>query len=293
MPPIDFSIVKAMVLFLILPGAGIAALGATFAVWFSKSEPRRSTLATTGLLLAMAAGIGLNKLVPFTEFETGWRSLFWGLALASFAEVLLSNLIRPLTNGSKTVEITTIFLVSILASLLSMPVEEYRTQSWLLGLLVVATGFDWLSLRDAATKPFGTLLPLSLSFVWGGSAAAVLVLSHSARFGELAVLTSCVLGGVGVVGFLSREKFESIYGGISALIPGLMLAGALNTYSNVPKACYLLIAVAPAMFGLLCFARLNSWSAKHPVLFAGLATAPCVLAVALAAKASLSAPAAF
>lgn len=293
MPPIDFTIVKATVLYLVLPGAGLAALGAIVAVLFAAGDPRRSNIATIGLLLAMATGISLNKLVPFTEFETGWRSLFWVLTLAAVGEILLSNCLSALKPRSGIVETVSILLLSSLVSFLPMPVEEYRSQPWLLGLLITATLLNWLGLRVASVQRFGSLLPLALSFVWGGSAAAVLVLSGSARFGELAVLMSCVLGGIGVVAAVSGLKFESIYGGFSAFVPGLMLAGVLNSYSAVPKVSYILVAAAPAVFALLRHARVSAWVTKRPVLSAIFAVTPCVVAVSLAAKASASAPAPF
>lgn len=281
MPPIDFEILKHTALYVILPGACLSGIGALFAATVGRVEPRRSTIATIGLLIAMVVGVRLNRLLPLNEFDTGWRSLFWVFAIASIGDLLISNFSKTFPARTSKREFVAIVVASLLASLLSMPVEFYPSRPWIFGLLVIATVLNWTGLRMAASQSFGMFLPLGLSLFWTGSAVFVMILSHSARFGELAIVLSSALGAVGVVSLISRQGFASIYGGASAMIPGLMLAGALS-HSAVPKICYMLVGATPALLGLLQFGWFASWAKKAPVPTLLLALSPSLIAAIVA-----------
>ena len=285
MPPLEWPIVKSALLFLVLPGFGIALCVLAIAVAIAKSDNQRSIAASIGFIAAMTVGNLLNGLVPFWEFETGWRSLFWAMLVAALSESIL-NLAHPQAFRSRSSRIAN-FALAVAISLWLTSWDLMGSQPWVCGILASVILLNWTTLNSLGQLKEGHLIPLIVAVVWGGSAVMVLILSHSALFGDLAVLMSCALAGVGVVAAIAHLRLTGIYAGPSVFVPGLMLAAATNTYSDVPMASFALVAVSPGFLVLLRWKKAATWFETHRMTLVLFSLIPGIIAVGLALRAEM------
>jgi hypothetical protein len=126
---------------------------------------------------------------------------------------------------------------------------------------------------------------LALAIPWAAAASTVLIFAHSARFADLGGLMIACLGGAGLVAALWATQTRALLAAPAAFLPPLMLAGAANTYSEVPAAAFAWVAFAPCALWLLAIPRLRRlppWAfAAVAILFVLI---PCAVAVAMAAR---------
>ncbi len=309
MPPVDWAIIQSLLLKIVLPsfGVGLGILAA--AVFATRSVTARSVAASLAFVGALAIGnfraelvpffavqyaversenqeSGLHGSVPFQwEFETGWYSLFSVVVIAVLAEAIIDWRLRhKLRRGFAAI------LAAIVAVLLAVwvtPSDMRTSLPWTVGLLAAVFLLNTLALRHAGQFQYGHCVPLFVAVVWGGSATGVAVLAHSARFADLAMLLSCSIAAVGIMQLIARQRWTSFFSGPATFVPGLILGAALNTYSEIPVASFVLVAVAPAFLTLLRLPRLRNWCESRPVTLAIAFVVPCVIAVGLAMRAEL------
>jgi hypothetical protein len=285
MPPLDWSIVQSALLFLILPCLGITVLITAISVATTSCVNYRNLGAAIAVLAGITLGNCLNKLVPFGGLETGWRSLYWATCAAVIAELLISRYLSkgPRIRASK---VASIALTAFLAAWL-MDWDPKDLKLWLCGLLFLAILLNWDALTLLSQTETGRFLPLSVGVVWGGSTTALLVLSHSARFADLSILMSCCLVGVGLVSAISGQRLRDIYAGPATFFPSLLLAAALNTYSNIPQLCFVVVGISPVFWEALRWKKISNWLDAHPKTFLLISLLPGLIAVGLAARAEL------
>jgi hypothetical protein len=284
MPPLDWSIVKSAFLFLILPGFGIAVSLLAITAAVTRSENHRAVAATIAFVAAFLVGNGLNGLVPFAEFESGWRSLVWAMTFAALAELLIGIFFRGAASLRSTLIVSVMLIIPIVWV---TPWGLIGTKPWIPALMFLAAILNQISLRRLVDRLDGHFVPLIVAIVWGGSATAVMVLSHSARFADLSILLSCSLAGLGVVAALVQQKLRWIFAGPAVFIPGLMLSAALNTYSDIPLASFILVAISPAILVFLRWKKLADWFETHPKSLVFVSLIPGFIAVGLAARAEM------
>ena len=140
--------------------------------------------------------------------------------------------------------------------------------------------------RRSGVQSFGHCALLALAIPWGMAAATVLIHAHSARFCDLAVLQTATLAGIGLIAALRRMDVTALFAGPAIFFPALMLGGAANTFSEVPAASFILVALAPCALWILCLPSMRRWSGRTRVAAAIVAVlVPCAVAVALAMRA--------
>jgi uncharacterized membrane protein len=278
-------------------------------------------LATGNFVPGLAAGNWWGELVPFWsihrivpngdepvhtapllwtgwQIETGWYSLFSATLLAILAEVAIEWSLRRRTPAREATR-ARVLAASVCAAWL-IPWSDLLSYRSLVGssgaILILITAIALLAaviwLNTEATRFYGQsawgyLVPLAMSMAWCGSAAFVLVLSHSAKFADLAIVISCAIFGVGLIVAIYRQRPKTLYAGPATFIPALMLGGTLNTYSDIPFAAFALIGAAPALTKLLCRGRLRNWFETRPLALLAAFLIPCGIAVGLAMRAEL------
>lgn len=182
-----------------------------------------------------------------------------------------------------------------------------------LGRLAVAGLAAWLLLRDEAQPPAGWYPALAISIIaiwgplmmladrWPGPAlpillaltafalAALLELSGILRFALTASALGAVLCGCSLVAFrVPRPNVTACaVPAFAVLVPGLLVVGRLNTFSNVPAESYLLLLAAPVALGLTGALPAESLRpATRAALRLGVTLVPLAAAVATALTAA-------
>lgn len=311
MPPVEWSMVQSVLLTLILPTCGTALALMSLVTCIAGSDRIRSVAASMAFLAGLTAGLGVQnsrgQLIPFFpiqqveqspdqfdgndatkiavrwEFETGWRCLYCATILTGLSAIAIESLFRQ-RSRSMLANIATC-LVALTSALLTCPWDLTLSRPWMCGVLAVVIVFNETSLRRVSQLRFGSYLPMFLAIAWGGSAIAVTVLSHSARFADLAMLLGSSLAGVGLVTAIAGIRTSALYAGPACFIPALMLADHQNAYSDIPIASFALIAIAPTWLVLPVIAKANSWFESRPIGLALWFLIPCIVAVGLAIRA--------
>ena len=105
---------------------------------------------------------------------------------------------------------------------------------------------NWVVLEFAAGRPPGGTVPGSLALVALG-AAVVLIHAHSARFTDAATLLAAGLGGCALIAWWFRIDTGGVMAAVAVFLPGILLAGYTETYSEVPWTSFALVAAAPLL----------------------------------------------
>jgi hypothetical protein len=150
---------------------------------------------------------------------------------------------------------------------------------WVLGLFV-AMVVTWELVEEVARRQPGALVPLLLTAA-AGAAGVVLVQAGSAKFAQLAGVLAAALGPF--VLFAWRRPNSATLAGavpvVAVLLPGLMAVGKTYTFSDLPRAVFVLAALAP--LGLAAAFLPVSGRVRLVAMAAGV-LAPAATAVALA-----------
>lgn len=314
MPPLEWSVVQAVVLWLVLPTFGISTILMAIFVHRTPSQTKIAIAASIALFAGMTGGLVAQTfkggLAPFLaveqvpegaqptdphpstiriagwDFEPGWRSLFAAVIVATLAEVV-AELCAQRTSLKWTWGVLGL-IGAVCCAILLVPWDLTTKSQWMCGLFALVSLLNWAGIRRVTQVKSGQFALLALAMIWGGNVTMVALLSHSARFGQLGILLSCGLAGIGIV---SAIKGVRTVGGAlvpSVFVPGLMLGIQQNAYSSIPVMSYILIATAPALFALFWLPKAREWSDTHPRSLAIAFLLPCVIATGIALWAELS-----
>ena len=99
-------------------------------------------------------------------------------------------------------------------------------------------------------------------------------------------MLTATLAGVGLVAAWRKVNLAAIFAGPAIFIPALVLGGAANTFSEVPMASFIMIALAPVAEWSLRLPPMRRW-VERPLNAVAVVVIllPCVVAVALAMRA--------
>jgi hypothetical protein len=158
---------------------------------------------------------------------------------------------------------------------------------WLFAPLALVVLLNLWLLRKTSQLRFGFLAPLFVAIVWGGSSTMVALLSHSAKFTDLAMLNCVALAGVGLVVAIFKVPPTCLFAGPCCFIAAMMLAVQQNTFNKIPVISFILIAVAPLSLGVISFEKAKAWFEPRPLVLALFFAVPCLVAVGLALRAEL------
>jgi len=279
-PP--WPVVQSMLLTVVLPGFAVGA-GLLAGVCVAT---RSDKLRLIGGALALAGGLALGNftrgLLPWWSLERGWPSLFLATLVAIIGGVIGS--LVSTKQGWRAGQVVRLIALAGCAFWLA-PTGSPLTQLGFFTLLFAAGVLNWEAFRCSAVQSLGSGALLALAIPWGLAAATVLIHAHSARFCDMAALQTATLAGVGFVAALRRLDVSSLFAGPAIFFPALLLGGAANTYSEVPRAAFLLVALVPCTLWTLQLPPIRRWSC--PTLTAAalvLVLVPCGIAVALAMR---------
>jgi hypothetical protein len=201
----------------------------------------------------------------------------WLVALALLIGVLARPLpfwLAPLPRGA----------VCALAAWLLVPPALREARWWAVPAFGAAAWGAWELLDHRARRNPGGWLPLGLALV-AFTAGAVLVHAHSARLMDLAVVLGAALAGLALEAALQRADVGGAAGGVALALPGLMLVGQQETFSQVPVAGFLLPALAPLALAVLFAPPFNRLSGRAQALVGvALLLLPALVGFALAAR---------
>jgi hypothetical protein len=275
-PPIE--LIVDLLLHLVLP----AIAGSAIAAWLTaRLLPERWR--HLGVAGALAAGLLIGNWMrgsplPLIPDGTGWP---WLLPMA-LVLLFAAGTAQASLQNRKALPVVYAAMV-MLAAFCLVPRDQW-SPAWLLGFACLAFANTVLLDRHAQQKPHW-LSPIAWAGVFLG-AAAVLVYSHSARLADAALLLAAALAGVGVV--TARLAIDARAAGLTVgiYLPGLMLSGYSDTYSEVPWMSFGLMAGAPVVLlatWLRVFTRRSVTTQR--IVEVSLLFLPTVAALALAIRA--------
>ena len=282
LPP--WSLIAEVLRTLVLPS--IAAAAAVYAIVcaLTKSERIRTVGAAVALLAGLFAGNHFHHLVDWwpTPLMRGWRSLLPVISMVICAGTLLTMLpsrmhwaigagLRLLVAAASAW-----FLLEPLA-----PLTRWTT----FGVLLAGMICTWeISRLVFPLLPRRGSLPVLVG-VWGGAAATILIFAHSARFSDLAALLTTSLCAVGLAAAVWKQDLAFLLPAPCVFFPGLLLAGAANTYSEVPVTAFAGVAFAPSALLLVFLPQIRRLPLRALTAMAVTALLiPCAAGVALAAR---------
>ncbi|MCI0637565.1 MAG: hypothetical protein L0Y72_07105 [Gemmataceae bacterium] len=267
MPPLDV-IVDAL-LHVVLPAAIVA---------FALSAGGRFVQFAPALGLAAAYGLVAwhRDLWTLMPGESSWNRLHY----AVLAALVIEQLVQALPGRLALIRCFLRIAVSVGISFLVIPSATRAEVWWLMPLLAALVFAVWSTLTYLAARPPDGSVPLALALA-AFVAAGVLVHAGSARLTEAATALSAALGGIAVACILLKIDGSSAVPGAAVLLPGLLLIGQQETFSDLTWHAFALPAVAPlAMVFLLPFPKLQGFPLMCWRL--SLVLVPLVIAMALA-----------
>jgi hypothetical protein len=97
---------------------------------------------------------------------------------------------------------------------------------------------------------------------------------------------SATLAGIGLIATIRKLELTPIFAGPAVFFPALMLNGAESTFSEVPVASFILVAVAPCALWCVSLPPMRSQPGRALTVATTIAILiPCTVAVALAMRA--------
>jgi len=213
----------------------------TFAAFLFAFRNRASDFgaATAFLAGALVGNAMTDPAMPWRPERFGWNWLFIAAALAMVVELAARGgdvssvacwVMRALMSGH--------------AAWLLVPTSIRDETVWSVPLFTFVVLIEWDLLERAASQSPGGLYPFAVALVPFG-AAAVLIHAHSARLTDVATIISAALLGIAVVAWLQASVISAAMPAVAVVLPGLLLSGYHETYSQVPWQCFTLVALAP------------------------------------------------
>jgi hypothetical protein len=230
---------------------------------------------------AMAVGCGVGSYTPGVfplEFDTPPSSkwLLW-VALAALVDGVLARVV-----GTPFIVRWRLRVIGAVAAALLLTPAELRLIRWFMPAFAAVIVAEWAVVEELCRRQPGGWTPLCLSVAFLG-AAPVELYTHIASFTDMASIFAAAAGGVALVAWLLRMDAGGIAGGAAVLLPGLLLAGKAESYSDVPWDSFVLAALAPLALTLALLppvARLPRVAGRLVQLL--LVIVPIVVAVARA-----------
>jgi len=174
-------------------------------------------------------------------------------------------------------------MVSAHAAWLITPGDLRGEHFWAPLVLAVVVAAQWALLERLGNLPRGGFVALALVPA-AMVAAAVLIHAHTARLSDLATVLMGSLLGTGTVALVMGREAAGIAPAAAVLLPGLLLSGQHETFSEVPKTSFVLSALSPLMLAPLL---IPVWRRNQPkglwVMQIALLLLPMVAAIWLAA----------
>jgi hypothetical protein len=281
LPP--WSVVQPMLLAVVLPGFAVGAGVLAGVCALTRSETGRLIGGAAALAGGLAVGNFTRGLLPWWSLEPGWPSLFPATVVA-LCGVVVAVVADSRANGRLGLGLRIIAVAG--SAWWLTPAGTLWPRLGFFALMVVGVVLNWEAFRCRGGRSLGRNSLLLVTAPWCVAAAVVLIHAHSARFCDLAMLLAAAIAGVGFVASLRKLDIVSIFAGPAVFVPALMLAGGTNTFSEVPAASFILVALAPSALWSLQLPPMRRWSGRA-LAAAGVVAVliPCAVAIILAMRA--------
>ena len=214
-------------------------------LWFC-----RDRAAPLGLALALLAGLATGNwfrdVFPFVPQHAGWP---WLPALT------IAAMGAELTVHVRVVPRFMVGLLRVASACLAAYVlvpANLRSQALWGGVLLAAMILcEWLVLGRRAQQSRNGWVPLVAALALA-AAAIVLIHAHSARLSDAATMASASFTAIAAIVWLRPVEAGVVAAASSVLLPGLLLSAYAETFSDVPVASFLLVAVSPLTLAASC-----------------------------------------
>lgn len=246
MPPPEM-ILDAL-LYAFAPALVVAAALFALVEWLGGKEwaPLGSAL---GLTIGMTLSLWLRGALALTSSDSAWNHL--PLAAAALLAIGLAS-------RSQRVPRIVAWLVRTgcvaSAAWWVIPAAEQADAWWLAPGFAAITLAEWVLLEHLASKPPNGTPPFCLALT-AFFAVPVLIQAASGSGADAATVLAAALGGVAAVAWLRSADADAVVPGAAMFLNGILLAGQRGTFTDVPWAAFLLVAVAPLSLILTLTAR--------------------------------------
>lgn len=262
MPP--FSLIVSELSEVVLPAfIGAAAMFALFS--FLSRTFAEGWGAVIAVIVGGFAGHGFRDLLPLWPERLGWTCL----GLCVFKALIVGRAAPSLTVASVLLR----FAVAGNFSWLLVPEgywkssdDPFSSAGWLPGFAVLVA-VEWMILETAARKHPGGIVPFVAALALG-SGAGVLIHAGSARMMDIAVVGFATFAGLALIASLRRLNVSAAMPAVAVVLPGLLLGGQYETYSEVRWTSFAWVAAAPlGMFPAIVWSdRRGLWLGAFLVL---------------------------
>ncbi len=282
LPP--WPLIEEVLRTLVVPTLTVALVVVAIVCALTQSGHLRRLGAALALMGGLVAGNHFHPLLDWwpAPFLRGWRVLLPVISGVIVAATLLA-MIPPRIHWSLSLGLR--LLVATLSSWLLLEALAPLTEISTFGILLAG-----VVLNGEVTRWIGSRFPegaalLVLTMVWGGASAVVLIFAHSARFSDLAVLLTASICGVGLGALRWKLDLTFLMAVPCIFLPCLLLAGAANTYSEVPFSAFAVVAMAPVALLLLLLPQIQRLPRRVLMVVAvAVLIIPCAVGVAMAAR---------
>jgi hypothetical protein len=274
MPPLDQ--VRDAVLLGVLPAALVAAV--VMALVERLGGPR---FAPAGAALGLASGFmlggWLQDALTLIANPSAWNRLPWA-ALLAVQVGLVARLPRvPLVLGWLLRG-----AVVIAAAWGVVPERVTNALPWLPVAFAAVLMGGWALLEPLADRPPGGSVPMLLALS-AFAAGGILIHASSKRLMDAETALGAALTGVAAVSCWRRADGGGAVPGAVVLLPGLLLMGQQETFTEIPWPVFAAPALAPFMLVVALVPPFRSWEGRRlHVLRLALVLVPLAVAVGLA-----------
>jgi len=272
MPPLPpFHLVADALLNAVLPAAGTAAALFFLAVRFGGRRAAPPG-AAVGFAVAAALGWWLRDTLTLISGDSPWNRLPW----VAFGALGIGLALR----WSRIPQVAGVLIrlaCSIGIAYAIMPPATRAESLWLSGAFAGLVFAAWVVLEYVAKRSPGGTVPLAYAasfFI----AAGVLIHAGSGRLTEAATVAFAASVGVALIALWKRVDAGGMVPAAAVMLPGLLLMGQQETFSEVSWPAFALPTVAPLL--LICTLPLRGWSLR--ILSTILVLLPLIAALALA-----------
>jgi hypothetical protein len=265
---------------LIIPAAVAAAILLTWRRLLPGEWAKRSG-ASFALVAGFVAGYALLDLGEWKP-RFYWHWLPYVALLTLVAGALQSLKGKWRIAGAIVALATVVFALWLLLPTWSK-IVEIRTAYY--AIWIPLTFGIGMLIAPLLRKPLGERFPQALPGIILAAAffcaSAVIFLSGSGKLAQIAGAAFGAMLGIGIVGCFRRDgnELSDLATPQAVLLCGLLLVAQVDSHSDVPLACYLVVPLAPLALWLVAFERVSQFSAWKRWLV--LSAAP--LAIMLAA----------
>jgi len=227
-------------LYTVFPALCLAAavMGAVMFLAGAKHGPLAAAL---GITAGTALGLWLRDSLTLIAGDSSWNRLL-GAALAALwvgrvaRQPGLQSCAGWLLRAA----------ASALISWVVIPAETRLSVDWLAPAFAIIVFALWALLEQLAAEPPDGAVPFCLAATFL-TAGAVLIHAGSARLMDTSVVVASALAGIGAVAWWRRVDAGGAIPAAAVLLPGFLLMGQQETFSDVPWYAFALPALAPLL----------------------------------------------